>query len=45
MLNLNQVRSFLVVLDAGGFRPAARQLGLAASTIVEHIDQLEHDLS
>lgn len=45
MLNLIHTRTFLTVIEMRGFRPAARQLGLAVSTVVGHIDQLETDLS
>ena len=45
MLSLVHARTFLAVIDARGFRPAARSLGLAASTVVEHVDQLEIELA
>lgn len=45
MLNLTHVRSFLAVLDGGGFRAAARQLEVSPSTLVDHINQLEADLT
>lgn len=45
MLNLTHVRSFLVVIDTHGVRTAAKTLGLAPSTIVEHIRQLEEHLA
>jgi DNA-binding transcriptional LysR family regulator len=45
MLSLIHTRTFLAVIDARGFRAAGRSLGLAASTVVEHIDQLEAELT
>ncbi|MGA8294545.1 MAG: LysR family transcriptional regulator, partial [Rhodoplanes sp.] len=45
MLNLTHVRSFLAVLDGGGFRAAARQLEVSPSTLVDHINQLEAELT
>jgi DNA-binding transcriptional LysR family regulator len=45
MLSLIHARTFLAVIDSRGFRAAARTLGLAASTVVEHIDQLEAELT
>ncbi len=45
MLNLLHARSFLAVLDRRGFRAAARDLQLSPSTVVEHINQLETELS
>lgn len=45
MLNLIHARTFLAVLDARGFRPAARKLALSPSTAIEHIRQLEADLA
>jgi DNA-binding transcriptional LysR family regulator len=44
VLSLIHVSTFLAVVDARGFRPAARRLALAASTVVAHVDQLEADL-
>lgn len=44
VLNLNHVQTLLKVIELGGFRAAARQLGLSASTVVEHVDQLEAGL-
>jgi len=44
-LNLTHVRSFLAVLDGGGFRAAARQLEVSPSTLVDHINQLEAELT
>lgn len=45
MLNLIHARTFLTVIEEGGFRPAARRLGLSPSTAIEHIRQLEADLT
>lgn len=45
MLNLIHVRSFLAVVDTKGVRAAAKALELAPSTVVDHIKQLEADLS
>jgi DNA-binding transcriptional LysR family regulator len=45
MLNLIHARSFVTVIAARGVRAAARQLGLAPSTIVDHIRQLEEVLA
>lgn len=45
MLSLIHARTFLAVIEMGGFRPAARRLDLAVSTVAHHIDQLEADVS
>ena len=45
MLSLIHARTFLAVIEAGGFRPAARKLALSPSTAIEHIRQLEADLA
>lgn len=45
MLNLAHAQTFLTVLEAGGFRAAARALDLSPSTIVDHVDQLEAALA
>lgn len=45
MLNLAHAQTFLAVLDAGGFRAAARRLDLSPSTVVDHVDQLEAALA
>ena len=45
MLSLIHARTFLAVIEDGGFRPAARKLSLSPSTAIEHIRQLEADLS
>lgn len=45
MLNLIHVRSFAAVCGRGTYRSAARALGLAPSTILDHIRQLEEALA
>lgn len=45
MLNLTNVRTFLIVIDAKGIRAAAKMLDLSPSTVVEHLKQLEADLA
>ncbi len=44
MLNLLHTRTFLAVVDAGGFRAASRILDIAPSTILDHVGQLEAEL-
>jgi len=44
MLNLLHTRTFLAVVDAGGFRAASRVLDIAPSTILDHVSQLEAEL-
>lgn len=44
MLNLLHTKTFLAVIDARGFRAAARVLGVAPSTVVDHVSQLEAEL-
>lgn len=44
MLNLHHTRTFLAVVDAGGFRAASRVLDTAPSTILDHVGQLEAEL-
>ena len=41
MLNLTHVRSFVAVVDAGGFRGAARALHRSQPSITQHIVKLE----
>ncbi len=41
MLNLEQVETFLVVIEEGGFREAARRLNTSQPTITQHIKKLE----
>jgi DNA-binding transcriptional LysR family regulator len=45
VLNLNHVQTLLKVVELGGFRAAARDLGVSASTVVEHVDQLEAEMA
>lgn len=45
MLNLIHARTFLAVIETRGVRSAARKLDLAASTVADHIKQLEQDLA
>jgi DNA-binding transcriptional LysR family regulator len=44
MLNPDLLRSFLAVVDDGGFTAAGRQLGLRQSTVSQHITRLEEAL-
>ncbi|WP_261841225.1 LysR family transcriptional regulator [Aliamphritea ceti] len=44
MLDLNAVRIFVQVVDAGGFSAAGRVLGLPKSTISRKLSQLESEL-
>jgi DNA-binding transcriptional LysR family regulator len=41
MIDLDQVRSFVAVVETGSFHEAARKLGLAQSTVSQHIRKLE----
>ncbi len=41
MLNLNDMRYFVQVMDARGFSPAARQLGIPKSTLSKRVAALE----
>lgn len=45
MLSLIHARTFIAVIEEGGFRAAARKLALSPSTALEHIRQLETDLA
>ncbi len=45
MLNLVHTKTFVTVLDERGFRAAARRLSVSPSTVVEHIQTLETELS
>jgi DNA-binding transcriptional LysR family regulator len=45
MLDLAHVRTFLTVVDEKGVRAAARRLQLSPSTVVDHVKQLEAELS
>lgn len=44
-INWNQVYYFSQVAAAGSIKDAASQLGLSASTLSEHVSQLERDLA
>lgn len=44
MLNLVHVRSFVAVVDRGGFGAAAEALGLAQPTVSQHVRKLEEAL-
>lgn len=44
MIDLDQVRSFVAVIEAGSFRDAALRLGLAQPTISQHVQKLEATL-
>ena len=44
MIDLDQVRSFIAVIEAGSFRDAAQRLGLAQPTISQHVQKLESTL-
>lgn len=44
MLNLQHAKTFLAVIDAGGFRAASRIVDMAPSTILDHVGQLEAEL-
>ena len=44
MLNLQHAKTFLAVVDAGGFRAASRMIDMAPSTILDHVGQLEAEL-
>lgn len=39
------LRAFVAVVEAGGFAPAARRLGLATSSVTRQVDALEDGLS
>ena len=42
---LDHLRLFAAVVEAGGFRPAARRLGLSASTLSDVVRRLEEQLA
>lgn len=44
MIDLDQVRSFVAVIEAGSFRDAAQRLGLAQPTVSQHVQKLEATL-
>jgi len=41
MIDLDQVRTFVAVIDTGSFRDAAQRLGIAQPTTSQHIKKLE----
>ena len=43
-MKFNQLRDILAVVEAGTFRGAARQLGIAQSAITRSIREIEHEL-
>jgi DNA-binding transcriptional LysR family regulator len=43
-VNLNQVAAYVAVLDTGGFRAAAAQLGVTQGAVSQHIRRLESEL-
>lgn len=45
MLNLTHARTFLAVIDENGVRAAAKALDISPSTVVQHLQQLEIELS
>jgi DNA-binding transcriptional LysR family regulator len=44
VIDLDQVRSFVEVIEAGSFRDAAQRLGLAQPTVSQHVQKLETSL-
>lgn len=44
MIDLDQVRSFVAVIEAGSFRDAAQRLSLAQPTVSQHVQKLEATL-
>ena len=44
MLNLNDARIFVKVVDSSGFTPAARELGVPKSTVSKRVAELEREL-
>lgn len=44
MIDLDQVRSFVAVVENGSFRDAAQRLGLAQPTVSQHVQKLESTL-
>jgi len=45
MIDLDQVRSFVTVIESGSFRDAAQRLGLAQPTVSQHVQKLETSLN
>lgn len=44
MLNLNQLETFVAVIDAGGFYEAAERLGVSQPTVSQQLRKLEEEL-
>lgn len=44
MIDLEQVRTFLTVIEAGSFQNAAARLGIAQPTVSQHVRKLEETL-
>jgi DNA-binding transcriptional LysR family regulator len=44
VIDLDQVRTFVAVIEAGSFRDAAQRLGLAQPTVSQHVQKLEATL-
>ena len=44
VIDLDQARSFVAVIEAGSFRDAAQRLGLAQPTVSQHVQKLEATL-
>jgi DNA-binding transcriptional LysR family regulator len=44
MIDLDQVRSFVAVIEAGSFRDAAQRLDIAQPTVSQHVQKLEATL-
>lgn len=44
VIDLDQVRSFIAVIEAGSFRDAAQRLNLAQPTVSQHVQKLEATL-
>lgn len=44
VIDLDQVRSFIAVIEAGSFRDAAQRLDLAQPTVSQHVQKLEATL-
>ena len=43
-IDLNQVRTFVAVVECGGFSAAARSTGLPTSSVSRHVAALEAEL-